>query len=151
MAANKNVAVQQIDIPKVSVPKVTVPEVKTPDIALPEIKMPKVEVPKVEMKNEVAEDTNRCPVYLTTYHRVGESGDEQGAKKIARFLNRYQNAGLSEDGVYSQDDAAAVVAFQEAHRAEVLTPWGLDSGSGYVYKTTQDKINDIYCDEMYSN
>lgn len=38
----------------------------------------------------------------------------------------------------------AVVRFQEKHAEEILSPWNLTKGTGYVGRTTKDKLNALY-------
>ena len=38
---------------------------------------------------------------------------------------------------------AAVILFQEKYTQDVLSPWGLSKGTGYVGKTTRAKINEL--------
>ena len=38
-----------------------------------------------------------------------------------------------------------MVEFQNKYGNDVLSPWGLESDTGYVYLTTRKKINEIYC------
>ncbi|KKT29040.1 MAG: hypothetical protein UX43_C0010G0024, partial [Candidatus Giovannonibacteria bacterium GW2011_GWB1_46_20] len=38
---------------------------------------------------------------------------------------------------------AAVIRCQEQHAQEILAPWGLTKGTGFVGKTTRAKINEL--------
>ena len=40
--------------------------------------------------------------------------------------------------------ASAVVGFQEKYKEEILVPWGLEYGTGFVGKTTRKKLNELY-------
>jgi len=41
--------------------------------------------------------------------------------------------------------SVSVHDFQDKYRSDVLTPWGIGRSTGFVYYTTQKKINEIYC------
>lgn len=38
----------------------------------------------------------------------------------------------------------AIIRFQEKHRDEILVPWGLIRGTGFVGHTTRNKLNQLY-------
>jgi len=40
--------------------------------------------------------------------------------------------------------ASAVVGFQEKYKEEILVPWDLEYGTGFVGKTTRKKLNELY-------
>ena len=48
-------------------------------------------------------------------------------------------------GIFDERTDAAVRAFQLKYADDVLAPWGLEESTGYVYYTTQKKINESYC------
>jgi hypothetical protein len=64
-------------------------------------------------------------------------------KLLEAFLNKYENANLPVDGIYSREDFDAVIKWQEKHADDVLKPWGLKKGTGYVFKTSLAKIKEI--------
>jgi len=99
--------------------------------------------------------TGTCDLYLYKYIKLGANNDPEEVIKLQHFLNEYLGLNLPVDGIYSQDDYDAVVTFQLTYKDEVLQPWvnvGLLESSndptGYVYRTTQRKINLIVCPEL---
>lgn len=99
--------------------------------------------------------TGTCDLYLYKYIKLGGNNDPEEVIKLQHFLNEYLGLNLPVDGIYGQDDYDAVVTFQLNYKDEVLQPWvnvGLLASSndptGYVYRTTQRKINLIVCPEL---
>jgi hypothetical protein len=66
-------------------------------------------------------------------------------RKLQTFLNNYEGEKLSIDGKYKKTDYDAVKRFQSKYSTDVLSPWSTQSSTGYVYKTTVTKINQIVC------
>jgi hypothetical protein len=93
---------------------------------------------------------NSCGTYLTSYLRLGQKNDASQVAKLQTFLNNYAGAKLPVTGFFGTLTDAAVRKFQAQYSTDVLTPWfshGLaaNTTTGYVYKTTQRKINLIMC------
>jgi len=90
---------------------------------------------------------NTCPVYLTKFIRLGANNDPGEVLKLQNFLRDFEgftNVPLS--GVYDLTTYNAVMVFQTRYVKDVLTPWGIDYPTGYVYITTSLAINNLYCE-----
>jgi hypothetical protein len=81
---------------------------------------------------------------LSTPVRLGATNNPNDVKLLKQFLNTYENANLVVNGIYEQADFNAVVLWQEKHAADILTPWGLTRGTGYVFTTSLAKIKSIH-------
>ena len=94
----------------------------------------------------------QCEPLLHTYLRRGTTNDQLETYKLQAFLAAlgYGDVSLL-TGVFDRATDEAVRAFQLDHQAEVLTPWyeaGIvphNNPTGWVYRTTRWKINNIYC------
>ncbi|MBI3638570.1 hypothetical protein HY227_02395 [Candidatus Wolfebacteria bacterium] len=76
---------------------------------------------------------------------IGYSGSEMVA--LARAIENDKDHtynGTPAVGVYDEMTASTVVEFQEKYREEILTPVGLQHGTGYVGKSTRAKLNKLY-------
>ena len=76
--------------------------------------------------------------------RYGAQNDSSDVKLLQKFLNTYENAALAVDGVYSKDDYNAVVKWQEKYAAVILKPWGITTGTGYVFTQSLKKMKQIH-------
>jgi peptidoglycan hydrolase-like protein with peptidoglycan-binding domain len=46
--------------------------------------------------------------------------------------------------VYSAQDEAAVIAWQEKYASVILTPWHLTQGTGYIYTTSLTEFKNLF-------
>ena len=88
-------------------------------------------------------------MYLFDYMRRGQDNDLAEVVKLQLFL-RDQGYSNFVTGVFDGDTDASVRSFQSLYATEILQPWadlGFGDGSptGYVFKTTRWKINNIVC------
>lgn len=94
-------------------------------------------------------DGSSCGLYLNDYMRQGLVNDPEQVMKLQQFLNE-QGIVVPTTGFFGSLTDTAVRTFQATYATEVLLPWqalGFGDGSptGYVFKTTRWKINDIMC------
>jgi hypothetical protein len=103
-------------------------------------------LPSVPLTPTVSLSTTapKCELLLTAYLRQGWNNDSDQVKKLQNFLNK-QGFLVPVTGYFGSLTEAAVKAFQAAHNAEVLTPWGITEPTGFVFKTTRYKINTLHC------
>jgi peptidoglycan hydrolase-like protein with peptidoglycan-binding domain len=57
-------------------------------------------------------------------------------KIVEKFLNTFEGENLAVNGIYELVDYIAIVKWQEKYTDEILKPWGITKGTGYVFKTT---------------
>ena len=101
---------------------------------------------------EVLGASTECNPYLLKYIKLGADNDPEEVKKLESFLNEQLGLDLPIDGVYDQRDYEAVKQFQLLMKDKILAPWveigclpNVDTQTGYVYKTTQWAINNMFC------
>ena len=86
-----------------------------------------------------------CTASFNLKHPVkfGAKNDPKDVILLEKYLNTYEGTHLPIDGIYSKAGYAAVVAWQEKYASEILTPWGLKKGTGYVFTTSLKKMAQI--------
>ncbi len=88
-----------------------------------------------------------CPVYLTKFIRLGRANDPAEVLKLQRFLRDSEGfANVPLSGFYDLTTYRAVMAFQTRYAKDILTPWGIDFPTGYVFITTTLAINNLHCE-----
>lgn len=84
------------------------------------------------------------PKYLTNPIEFGADNNPEDVKLLETFLKTYEGFNLQVDGFYSTEDREIVIKWQEKYADEILKPWGLSKGTGYIYITSLNKIKQIY-------
>jgi hypothetical protein len=88
--------------------------------------------------------------YLKEYLRYGQPNNREEVLKLQSFLRDFEGfRNLEVTGFFDLSTDAAVRAFQDKYANDVLVPWNLPGNTGYVYYTTQKKINEIYCQRAF--
>ncbi len=112
----------------------------------------RVDSPVASVQIEVTEGElapEACDQLLYTYIRRGYDNDVNEVSKLQYFLNSHEGESTLEmTGFFGEQTEAAVHRFQSKYASEVLTPWGIESSTGYVYYTTQKKVNEIWCGDL---
>ncbi len=90
-------------------------------------------------------ESTEC-TYINEYMRLGANNNPVEVTKLQTFLRNYEGfTTLEVNGFFDTTTDAAVRAFQNKYRTDILGTWNLTGSTGYVYYTTQKKINEIYC------
>lgn len=96
-----------------------------------------------------------CTILLNDYLRLGYKNNAEEVSKLQQFLNDHMQSNLPVTGFFGPMTDKAVRVFQLGYKSDVLAPWvplgfmPTDSTTtGYVYKTTQWKINMIHCPDL---
>ncbi len=93
-----------------------------------------------------ADTENFCRAHITQFMRKGANNDPVEVSKLQSFLLEQEGfTSVQVNGIFDDATDAAVRAFQEKHSGIVLGPWAIQKGTGYVYRTTTKRINDLYC------
>lgn len=83
-------------------------------------------------------------VYLTNAVGPNRQNNPQDVRLLEEFLNTYENTNLEVNGIYDADDIDAVISWQEKYAEDILMPWGISNGTGYVFTTSLAKIKQIH-------
>jgi peptidoglycan hydrolase-like protein with peptidoglycan-binding domain len=90
-----------------------------------------------------------CSQLINTYIRYGGTNNSKDVEELQFFLKTLEGfEDVSETGVYDEATYNAVRSFQTKYASDILDPWGMSTPSGYVYYTTQKKVNEIWCDDL---
>ncbi|HMO78495.1 MAG TPA: peptidoglycan-binding domain-containing protein [Candidatus Paceibacterota bacterium] len=86
----------------------------------------------------------QCGVLIFDYLRLGQAANNWEVMKLQMFLTG-QGFFTPATGIFDTTTDANVRLFQAKYPAEILAPWGITEPTGYVYKTTLWKLNNIVC------
>ena len=90
-----------------------------------------------------------CAPLLTDYLRLGYDNNPDQVRLLQAFLKGVEGYDVDVTGIFDERTDSAVRSFQLKYADDVLAPWGLEESTGYVYYTTQKKINEIYCEREF--
>jgi len=101
-----------------------------------------------EPEEEEEEEIIAECIFLIAYLKYGEDNDPAEVMKLQTFLNQFEGFNLEVNGIFDFPTYEAVQMFQLKYENDVLLPWGINFPTGYVYITTQKKVNEIFCNEQ---
>lgn len=102
------------------------------------------EVLTQEKKQETSSIASICDEPLVGPIGLWASNNKAEVERLEAFLAaRWENVILN--GIYEQNEFEAVKNFQIEYRADILDPWDITQPTGYVFRTTVKKINEIAC------
>lgn len=87
-----------------------------------------------------ASEQTQCPVF-TEYNSRTQNTNSDEVKQTEELLQDLGFFSDNPDRTWDTNTHRAMIAFQERFSATMLTPWGLSSGTGYKYKTTNKFMN----------
>lgn len=97
---------------------------------------------------EIAGAEISCGYLLYDHMREGWANNPSSVMTLQTFLNSELGTALPIDGVFGEATDLSVRAFQLKYADQVLTPWGLNDSTGFVYLTTLRWINMVHCPEL---
>ena len=90
--------------------------------------------------------SKKCEPIITSYIKLNsKQNDIENVKRMQIFFRDDLNYKNKVTGFYGSETFSLVKKFQLEYAEDVLKPWKLKKGTGWVYITTKKKINDIYC------
>jgi hypothetical protein len=88
-----------------------------------------------EINNTVSES---CP-FIKGFYRIGDTNPE--IRKIRAGINKAMGTNLVMSDKFDKELFIALKSWQEKYKDIVLDPWGMESSSGYFYKTSNWSMN----------
>lgn len=84
-----------------------------------------------------------CSNSFTSYIKRGWNNNPTQVTLWQKFFNKFFGSNLPETGVYDDPTFNETKEFQLRFSPEILSPWGLDHATGFIYKTTRMKANQL--------
>jgi len=111
---------------------------------------PKQEIAAEAVEESIQEEPIECSEYITTFIYFGsENNNPNDVERLQSFLKDHEGfTDVQTTGVYDEMTFDAVKTFQSRYTDDVLGIWDTQESTGYVYYTTQKKINELYCENQ---
>ncbi|MEK7609995.1 MAG: peptidoglycan-binding domain-containing protein [Patescibacteria group bacterium] len=99
---------------------------------------------KTEADFATSTDSISCPL-ITHFLKKDGNNDKNQMIKLQTFLRNTERLNVEVNGVFDQKTEDAVKIFQKRYQESVLGPWDASRATGFIFITTQKKINQIAC------
>ena len=97
-----------------------------------------------QLQAQLAQLHGPAPVWCHDFN-VNLSIGHEADSELGALWTALAKEGFSvQAGKFDETTASAVSGFQQKYTSEILTPWGLQYGTGFVGKTTRAKLNKLY-------
>jgi len=101
----------------------------------------------IQLLNEMLAQQQGTETWSHTFNNNLGYGSS-GADEVINLHLALQKENISyapdDINIFSTGTVRAVAEFQEKYASEILAPWGLTHGTGFVGKTTRAKLNSLY-------
>ena len=100
-----------------------------------------------QLQKQLAEVQEKPVVWCHDFNvnlKYGDDSNEVNLLQLALDKEGVYVSPTDRGGYFGDYTASAVVAFQEKYASEILAPWGLKHGTGFVGSTTRAKLNELY-------
>ena len=124
----------------------SLPKVKAITVAEIKAQIAKLQV-QIKQLQEQLNVIQQPAVWCHTFNRnlrYGDAGSEVKALQTALEKEGFYKMEPNQPPHFDEKVASAVSGFQEKYRDEILSPWGLKYGTGFVGRTTRAKLNELY-------
>ena len=97
-----------------------------------------------QLQAQLAQLQGQAPVWCHDFNVNLSIGHEADSELGALWTALVKEGFSVQAGKFDETTASAVSGFQQKYTSEILTPWGLQYGTGFVGKTTRAKLNKLY-------
>jgi len=127
----------------------SIPIVKAMTIAEIKVLIQQLQQQIVQLQQQLSKIQKQPEVWCHNFNvnlKIGDKGNDINALEyvLAKEGFSVTEHGSNFPAIFDERMASAVVGFQEKYKKEILAPWGLTHGTGYVGKTTRAKLNELY-------
>ncbi len=99
---------------------------------------------KIEADFATSTNLISCPL-ITHFLKKDGNNDKNQMIRLQTFLRDTERLNVEVNGVFDQKTEDAVKIFQKRYQESVLGPWDASRATGFIFITTQKKINQIAC------